>query len=44
MKLQIHEMLECPSVRPSVRPSIHPSIREQLLKKSCSLKPANRFQ
>ena len=32
MKLHIHEMLECPSVR------------EQLLKKSSPLKPANRFQ
>ena len=36
MKLHIHEMLECPSGRPSVR--------EQLLKKSSPLKPANRFQ
>ena len=36
MKLHIHEMLEWPCVRPSVR--------EQLIKKSSPLKPANRFQ
>ena len=34
MKLHIHEMLEL---------SVCPSVREQLLKKSSPLKPADRF-
>ena len=31
-------------VHPSIRPCVRPSVREQLLKKSSALKPANRFQ